>query len=104
MLHMISHAIACKNHSKVYLTYSKFYSYDVHIEVDNVKNNIKAYRKNQGYSQDKLADILSVSRQTIISIEKGKYNPSLPLALMMAGIFDTTVEQLFRLEASDYKS
>lgn len=56
------------------------------------------FRKKYGYSQDKLAELLNVSRQTIISIEKGKYNPSLPLALRIAKIFNTIVEQIFLLE------
>ncbi len=56
------------------------------------------FRKKHGYSQDKLAELLNVSRQTIISIEKGKYNPSLPLALNIAKIFNTIVEEIFLLE------
>ncbi|MBY7142161.1 helix-turn-helix transcriptional regulator [Virgibacillus sp. NKC19-3] len=59
------------------------------------------YRKRNGYSQDKLALILGVSRQTIISIEKGKYNPSLPLALQMAREFHTAVEDIFFLEDNE---
>ncbi len=55
-------------------------------------------------SQHDLARRLGVSRQTIISIEKGKYNPSLPLALHLARIFETEVEQLFQLEEKDIKS
>src|SRR5699024_2532170 len=46
---------------------------------------------------------IGVSRQTIISIEKGKYNPSLPLAMIMAEVFQVQVEDIFELEASDYK-
>ncbi len=46
-------------------------------------------------SQDQLASLLSVSRQTIISIEKGRYNPSLPLAIKIARCFDTHVEEVF---------
>jgi putative transcriptional regulator len=46
-------------------------------------------------SQGGLADALGVSRQTINSIETGKYSPSLPLALALARYFDTTVEALF---------
>lgn len=68
-----------------------------------MKNNLVEYRKKFGYSQEKLADQLDVSRQTIISIEKGKYNPSLPLAMMMAEIFRTNVESIFILEEKDYK-
>lgn len=68
-----------------------------------LKNKMVEYRKKFGYSQDKLAEKLGVSRQTIISIEKGKYNPSLPLAMIIAGIFQTKVENIFKLEEGDYK-
>ncbi|HRL52182.1 helix-turn-helix transcriptional regulator [Enterococcus aquimarinus] len=68
-----------------------------------MKNKLKEYRQESGFSQDKLAEKLGVSRQTIISIEKGRYNPSLPLAMILAELFETTVEKLFFLEAEDYK-
>ncbi|MCI1588991.1 MULTISPECIES: helix-turn-helix transcriptional regulator [Heyndrickxia] len=68
-----------------------------------MKNKVPEYRKKYGYSQDRLAEKLRVSRQTIISIEKGKYNPSLPLAMIMAELFETNVESLFFLEEEDYK-
>ncbi|MFS0646870.1 helix-turn-helix transcriptional regulator [Siminovitchia sp. 179-K 8D1 HS] len=68
-----------------------------------MRNNVPEYRKKYGYSQDRLAEKLKVSRQTIISIEKGKYNPSLPLAMKMAELFETNVESLFFLEEEDYK-
>lgn len=65
-------------------------------------NKLKELRETHGYSQDQLAKKLGVSRQTIISIEKGRYNPSLPLALQMGRIFATPVENIFFLEdASD---
>ena len=67
-----------------------------------MKNKVPEYRKKYGYSQDRLAEKLRVSRQTIISIEKGKYNPSLPLAMIMAQLFETNVESLFLLEEEDY--
>ncbi|MGM0789918.1 helix-turn-helix transcriptional regulator [Bacillus infantis] len=63
-----------------------------------MKNKLSEYRNKANYSQDKLAEILQVSRQTIISIEKEKYNPSLPLAIRMARIFGTNVESIFLLE------
>lgn len=68
-----------------------------------MKNNLNEFRKRFGYSQDKLAEQLGVSRQTIISIEKGRYNPSLPLAMILAELFDTNVENIFFLESKDYK-
>ncbi len=48
-------------------------------------------------TQEELALKAGVTRQTIISIEKGKYTPSLPLALTLAKLFDTTVEEIFSL-------
>jgi len=48
-----------------------------------------------GLSQGELAAAMSVSRQTINSIEKGRYTPSLPLALALARYFETTVEEMF---------
>lgn len=56
------------------------------------------YRKKYGLSQEKLAETLGVSRQTIISIEKGKYDPSLPLAFEIAKTFHTTIENVFLYE------
>ncbi|WP_186579461.1 helix-turn-helix transcriptional regulator [Aquibacillus kalidii] len=68
-----------------------------------MKNKLSEHRKKNGLSQDKLAEKLGVSRQTIISIEKGRYNPSLPLAMIIAEIFQTSVEDIFILEEDDYK-
>lgn len=68
-----------------------------------LKNKLSEHRKEIGFSQDKLAEKLGVSRQTIISIEKGRYNPSLPLAMIMAELFETKVENIFFLEEEDYK-
>lgn len=68
-----------------------------------LKNKMNEYRKKIGFSQDKLAERLGVSRQTIISIEKSRYNPSLPLAMIIAELFETSVENIFFLEEEDYK-
>ncbi|MEN1966744.1 helix-turn-helix transcriptional regulator [Lentibacillus sp. N15] len=68
-----------------------------------MKNNMTEYRRRFGYSQESLAEKLGVSRQTVISIEKGKYNPSLPLAMILAQTFHTNVESIFMLEEKDYK-
>ena len=56
---------------------------------------MKDRRAARGLSQGELAAALSVSRQTINSIEKGRYVPSLPLALALARFFETTVEEMF---------
>ncbi|CAD6009933.1 helix-turn-helix transcriptional regulator [Agreia sp. COWG] len=60
-----------------------------------MRNVIPDTRKSLCWSQQKLADELGVSRQTIISIERGKFDPSLPLAFRIARIFDQRIEDLF---------
>jgi putative transcriptional regulator len=60
-----------------------------------VKNDVRELRTGRGLSQGELAKALDVSRQTIISIEKGRYVPSLPLALSLARYFERTVEEVF---------
>lgn len=61
----------------------------------DVKNNVEKLRKEKGLSQEALASILNVSRQTVSSIERGKYNPSLILAFKIANYFKTTIEAIF---------
>jgi putative transcriptional regulator len=61
----------------------------------SVRNDVKDRRVARGLSQGELAAALAVSRQTINSIEKGRYVPSLPLALALARYFETTVEEMF---------
>lgn len=61
------------------------------------KNKLKEYCENAGLSQEKIAELVTVTRQTIISIEKGRYVPSLELALKFAKLFDCRVEDLFGL-------
>lgn len=60
-----------------------------------MKNNLKIFRAINELTQEDLAKELNVTRQTIISIEKNKYDPSLPLAFKIAKYFDTTIEELF---------
>ena len=60
-----------------------------------MKNTLPQRRQEIGWSQQRLADELGVSRQTIISIEKGRYDPSLPLAFRLAGVFHCRIEELF---------
>jgi putative transcriptional regulator len=60
-----------------------------------MKNRVRELREKAGLSQGQLADVVDVSRQTINSIEKERYTPSLPLALTLARYFGTTVEKLF---------
>jgi putative transcriptional regulator len=60
-----------------------------------VKNVVRERRVDAGWSQAELAERLGVSRLTIISIEKERFDPSLPLAFRLAEIFETTIEALF---------
>lgn len=63
-----------------------------------MKNTIKQLRKQAGLRQEDLADRLGVSRQTIIAIENNKYNPTLELAMKLARLLKSTVEDIFTLE------
>ena len=56
---------------------------------------MRTMRTDRGLSQGQLADAMSVSRQTINSIEQERYTPSLPLALALARYFESTVEEIF---------
>ena len=60
-----------------------------------MNNRIQALRKENGLTQQGLAEKLGVSRQTIISLENGKYNPSIALAYKLAKIFGLTIEDVF---------
>ncbi|GAK12308.1 helix-turn-helix transcriptional regulator [Geomicrobium sp. JCM 19039] len=62
---------------------------------------MKELRKLYGWSQEALAKQLSVSRQTVISIEMGTYNPSLPLAFHIARSFEISIENVFIFEEVD---
>lgn len=62
------------------------------------KTKIKEYRAKYNLKQGDLADMVGVRRETIIRLEKGQYNPSLKLALDIAKVFETTVEDLFKFE------
>ena len=59
-----------------------------------MKNKVREFRTAAGLTQQRLADAVHVSVWTIISIEKGQYNPSIMLAYRMAQLFGTTVEEL----------
>jgi putative transcriptional regulator len=68
-----------------------------------MKTNLRKYRFERGeLSQQQLADMVGVSRQTIVSIERGDYAPSVKLALLLAEKLEANVEDLFGLEEKDY--
>ena len=62
---------------------------------ETVKNNLEALRRERGIRQEDLASALGVSRQTVISLEKGKYNPSLALAFKLSRYFGLPIEGIF---------
>ena len=66
-----------------------------------MKNRIEERRKAQGMTQQQLASLLGVSRQTIISLESGKYNPSILLAHKIAQTFGVRIEDIFLFEEDD---
>lgn len=63
-----------------------------------MKNKVEELRKELGLNQEEFAKALRVSRQTISSIENGKYNPSLELAFAIADFFQKTIEEIFIYE------
>jgi len=63
-----------------------------------MKNNIKEFRLKYNLSQEQLAEKLGVSRQTVISLEKGRYKPSITLAFKIAILFDCRIEDIFIYE------
>lgn len=66
-----------------------------------MKNNLEAIRKNRGIKQEELAEILEVSRQTIGSLENGRYNPSIILAFKIAKSFNMKIEDIFIYEEAE---
>lgn len=64
----------------------------------DLKNNLELFRKKRGMSQEELAQALEVSRQTIGSLENGRYNPSILLAFKIARLFGTKIEEIFIYE------
>jgi putative transcriptional regulator len=67
----------------------------LYIREAGLRNAIRTLRTDRGLSQGELAQAVRVSRQTINSIEKGRYVPSLPLALALARFFGKPVEEIF---------
>lgn len=63
-----------------------------------MKNKIKVLRAEHDLTQGQLAEKLSVSRQTINAIEKGKFDPSLPLAFKLSKLFEKSIEEIFQNE------
>lgn len=66
-----------------------------------MKNNVKVERARRGVTQQSLAEIIGVSRQSIVAIEQGKYVPSTILALKIARFFEKEVGAIFELDETD---
>ncbi len=64
-----------------------------------MKNRIKVYRAIRNLTQEALADQLGVTRQTILAIEKGKYDPSLELAFRISRLFRVSIDKMFFFES-----
>jgi putative transcriptional regulator len=70
----------------------------------NLKTKIHELRKERNMQQAELAELVHVRRETIGNLENGKYNPSLKLAMDIANVFGTTVEEIFFFEEEDKKT
>ena len=68
-----------------------------------MKNRIETIRKERGIRQDEFAKLMGVSRQTISSLETGRYNPSIYLAYKIAKYFDMTIEEVFIFDEEEMK-
>jgi putative transcriptional regulator len=66
-----------------------------------MKNRLEEFRNKWGWTQQELADQVEVSRQTIISLESGRYNPSILLAFRLARLFELKIEDLFLFAEED---
>lgn len=69
-----------------------------------MKNSLPVLRAELGWSQAELADRLGVSRQTVNALERGKYDPSLPLAFRIAHLFGRYIEEIFEPERHELGS
>ncbi len=63
-----------------------------------MKTKIKEYRAQKGITQQELADLVKVRRETIVFLEKGSYNPSLKLGILISRVLNVTVEELFDID------
>ena len=69
-----------------------------------MRNRLPVLRAERGWTQADLAERLDVSRQTVVSIEKGKYDPSLPLAFRIAALFELAIEDVFDPNGEEARS
>ena len=83
---------------KLLLCYALDVKLTLPLRRDGVKNKIEEIRKERGIRQEEFAKALGVSRQTISSLENGRYNPSILLAYKIARYFEMTIEDVFCFE------
>ena len=82
-----------------YICYTINVKHACHLIGGNLmKNKLEEIRKTRGIKQEQLADALMISRQTIGSLENGRYNPSILLAFKIARYFEMTIEEIFIYE------
>lgn len=84
--------------------YNKDVKYSLHKGGILLKNRVEELRKEKGINQEELANILEVSRQTISSIENGRYAPSIFLAFKMSNFFRKSIEEIFIYEEDHYET
>ena len=77
--------------------------YNLQMQEVILKNRIEEIRKERGIRQEDFAKSMGVSRQTISSLENGRYNPSITLAYKIARYFEMTIEEVFVFEEEDLK-
>lgn len=65
--------------------------------MEKISNTVQQHRKAKGVTQERLAEVVDVTRQTIIAVEKGNYTPSVLLALKIANYFNVDVAELFSI-------
>ena len=68
-----------------------------------MRNNLEQIRKEKGITQEELVSVLEVSRQTVGSLENGRYNPSIILAFKIAKFFELQIEDIFIYEEAEYE-
>lgn len=84
-----------------HMCYARDGKHALHFRRRDVKNRLEELRRERGINQEELARALRVSRQTIGSLENGRYNPSITLAFKIARYFGLSIEEVFIYEESD---
>ncbi|MGE7767284.1 helix-turn-helix transcriptional regulator [Peribacillus sp. NPDC096540] len=69
-----------------------------YLKREKVKNNVRYFRRLHDFTQEELSDRIGVHRQTIVALEKQKYEPSIGIALMLSAVLNEPIDKLFFLE------